>query len=115
MMRVSRRYFLASALIFLSACMYSRGPQQPEEATTLKVDNQSIADMTIYAVRGGQRIRLGLATGLRVSTFTIPSSLIFGATPLKFLADPIGSNRLPVSDEITVSPGDVVTLTIPAQ
>ena len=95
--------------------MYSRGPQQQQEATTLRVDNQSVADMTIYAIRGGQKVRLGLATGIRVSTFTIPSSLIFGSTPLRFLADPIGSSRTPVSDEITVSPGDVVSLTIPPQ
>jgi hypothetical protein len=114
-MRVSRRYFLASAIILLSACISSKGPQVPEPATALKVDNQSLADMTIYAIRGGQRIRLGLATGLKVSTFTIPSSLIFGATPLRFLADPIGSNRAPVSDEISVSPGDIVTLMIPPQ
>ena len=95
--------------------MYSRGPQQPEQQTMIRVDNQSVADMTIYAIRSGQRIRLGLATGLKVSTLTIPAYLIFGPTPLKFLADPIGSSRTPVSDEITVSPGDVVTLTIPPQ
>ena len=114
-MLVSRRYFLVSAVALLSACISSQGPQQPEVATALKVDNQSSADMTIYAVRSGQRIRLGLATGLKVSTFTIPASLIFGATPLKFIADPIGASRLPISDEISVSPGDVVTLMIPPQ
>ena len=112
-MTISRRYFLVSAVALLSACMSSQGPQQPQVATAISVDNQSSSDMTIYALRSGQRVRLGLATGLKVSTFTIPSTLIFGATPLKFLADPIGANRLPVSDEITVSPGDVVTLTIP--
>jgi len=112
-MRISRRYFLVSAVALLSACMASQGPQQAQVATAISVDNQSSSDMTIYALRSGQRVRLGLATGLKVSTFTIPSTLIFGATPLKFLADPIGANRLPVSDEITVSPGDVVTLTIP--
>lgn len=95
--------------------MYSRGPQQPEQQTMIRVDNQSVADMTIYAIRSGQRIRLGFATGLKVSTLTIPAYLIFGATPLRFLADPIGSSRTPVSDEITVTPGDVVTLTIPPQ
>ncbi len=81
----------------------------------LRVDNQSFADMTIYALRGSQKVRLGLATGLKVSLLTIPSSVIFGVTPLKFLADPIGSTRMPVSDEISVTPGDVVTLTIPPQ
>jgi hypothetical protein len=34
--------------------------------------------------------------------------------PLRFLADPIGGNRAPVSDEIAVEPGDEVTLTIPS-
>ena len=81
----------------------------------LRVDNQSVADMTIYALRGSEKIRLGLATGVKVSMLTIPSYLIFSATSLRFLADPIGSSRTPVSDEITVSPGDVVTLTIPPQ
>lgn len=81
----------------------------------LRVDNQSIADMTIYALRGSEKIRLGLATGIKVSMLTIPPYLISSATPLRFLADPIGSSRTPVSDEITVSPGDVVTLTIPPQ
>jgi hypothetical protein len=81
----------------------------------LRVDNQSVADMTIYALRGSEKIRLGLATGIKVSMLTIPPYLISSATPLRFLADPIGSSRTPVSDEITVSPGDVVTLTIPPQ
>jgi hypothetical protein len=81
----------------------------------LRVDNQSVADMTIYALRGSEKIRLGLATGIKVSMLTIPPYLIYSATPLRFLADPIGSSRTPVSDEITVSPGDVVTLTIPPQ
>jgi hypothetical protein len=115
MMKINRRLFLMSALMLMSACMYSQGPQQPQEQTMLRVDNQSVADMTIYALRGSQKVRLGLTTGLKVSLLTIPSSLIFGATSLRFLADPIGSSRTPVSDEIVVAPGDVVTLTIPPQ
>jgi hypothetical protein len=114
-MQINRRLFLMSALMLMSACMYSQGPQQPQEQTMLRVDNQSMADMTIYALRGSQKVRLGLVTGLQVSLLTIPSSLIFRATPLKFLADPIGSSRTPISDEISVAPGDIVTLIIPPQ
>jgi hypothetical protein len=69
--------------------------------------------MTIYAIRSGQRVRLGTVTGNSTSRFTIPSNLIFGATTLRFLADPIGSSRTPVSDEISVQPGDEVELVIP--
>ncbi|HEY3012070.1 MAG TPA: hypothetical protein VGJ36_04930 [Gemmatimonadales bacterium] len=79
----------------------------------LQVENRSFADMVIYAVSGAQRIRLGLATGNSTKSFTIPSSLIRGATPLRFLADPIGGSRTPVSEEMIVQPGDIVSITIP--
>ena len=70
--------------------------------------------MTIYVLRGSERIRLGTATGLRDTRFTIPQGIIFGATALRFLADPIGSNRTPVSEEITVQEGEEVLLRIPS-
>jgi hypothetical protein len=70
--------------------------------------------MTVYVLSGGQRIRLGQATGSSKSKFTIPSYLIgYGIQPLRFLADPIGGNRLPISEEINVKAGDEVILTIP--
>ena len=71
--------------------------------------------MVVYAINGGQRIRLGLATGNSTHTFTIPRYLIRGAGAIRFLADPVGGTRTPVSEEMTVNPGDVVTLTIPPQ
>ena len=88
---------------------------EPAPVTRLKVQNQAFLDMTIYVYRGPQRLRLGTANGNSTSRFTIPASLIFGATPLRFQADPIGSNRNSISEEITVSPGDEVTLLIPPQ
>jgi hypothetical protein len=45
--------------------------------------------------------------------FRIPSGIVFGATPLRFLADPIGRTATATSMEITVSAGETVTLTIP--
>ncbi len=79
----------------------------------LRVENRGFNDMVIYAVSGAQRVRLGMANGNSTRSFTIPRYLIRGAGPLRFLADPIGGNRTPVSDEMTVHPGDIVTLTIP--
>jgi len=88
---------------------------EPAPVTRLRVQNQAFLDMTIYVYRGSQRLRLGTANGNSTTRFTIPSSLIFGATPLRFQADPIGSNRASISEEISVSPGDEVTLLIPPQ
>jgi hypothetical protein len=38
---------------------------------------------------------------------------VFGGTALQFLADPIGARATPVSDRVSVSPGDEVQLIIP--
>jgi hypothetical protein len=110
---------LAAALA-LPACAsrQAEGAGEPTERrdpepTTLVVQNRNFSDMTIYVLRGGQRIRLGLANGNRSTRFTIPSNLIFGIATLQFLADPVGSSRTPVSQEIRVTEGDVITLTIP--
>ena len=81
--------------------------------TVVQVDNQGFLDMTVYAARSSQRIRLGIATGNGKTNFTIPSVLVSGLTPLRFIADPIGGSRASVSQEITVAPGDTVVLTIP--
>ena len=112
----TRRFFLIAMLGLSSiACGGSKSKSAPipQPRTTVRVENQGFSDMTIYAIRSGQRVRLGNAPGNTTTTFTIPANLIFGATPLRFLADPIGSNRTPVSDEITVQPGDQVRLVLP--
>jgi hypothetical protein len=79
----------------------------------LQVENRGFSDMVIYAISGSQRIRLGLATGNSTRAFTIPPAVLRGGGPLRFLADPIGGSRTPVSEEMVVHPGDIVTLTVP--
>lgn len=81
--------------------------------TVVQVDNQGFLDMAVYAVRSGQRVRLGNANGASKTNLKVPSSLVSGITPLRFVADPIGGRRASVSQEITVVPGDTVVLTIP--
>jgi hypothetical protein len=80
----------------------------------LQVDNQRFLDMNIYLITsGGARIRLGTATGNSSTTMRIPATYVFGGTDLRFLADPIGAQSTPVSQSITVFPGDNVKLIIP--
>ena len=104
-------------LLLLAGCG-GRAPEtaaDPDAAAQLQVENQGFSDMVIYAVSGGQRVRLGLATGHSTRLFTIPRYLVRGAGRLQFLADPVGGTRTPVSEEMTVQPGDLVTITIPPQ
>ncbi len=111
-MGTTRRQFVVVVLVMLSACMYSQGAQQARPGATLRVDNQGILDMTVYVMRGAERVRLGIAGGLKMTDLPIPPDLLSGPATLRFIGDPIGSNRNSVSDEITVSPGDTVTWTI---
>jgi hypothetical protein len=114
--RAVRLVMLTACLAMASACSTNKNPDEtaePVPPTRLRVENQAFLDMNIYVYRSSQRIRLGTATGNSITRLTIPANLIFGATPLRFQADPIGGNRSPISSEITVTPGDEVILTIP--
>ena len=85
----------------------------PSEVASVRVQNPAFLDMTIYVLRGAERVRIGQATSNATTTLRIPASLLTGPTPLRFVADPIGSNRAPVSSEILVSPGEEVQMMIP--
>ena len=107
---------LASALALSTACSGNtkEGDEAvPAEPTYVKVQNRAYLDMNIYVFRSSQRIRLGTVNGNNTGRLLIPANLLFGSTPLRFMADPIGGRRQPTSEEITVSPGDEVVLTIP--
>lgn len=115
------RTLLLLLLLGLSACATGArrgGGAQivDEQPTTVRVENQNWLDMNIFVLRGpggGTRVRLGTVPGASTRVFTIPRSLVFGATTLRFLADPVGSQRTPISNEITVREGDELRLTIP--
>ena len=104
------------AMLVVGACSgfkHGSGTADLNQPSVVQVDNQGFLDMTVYAARSTERIRLGTATGNSKTSFRIPSSLVSGLTPLRFIADPIGATRASVSEEITVAPGDTVVLTIP--
>ena len=48
--------------------------------------------MTIYVLKGAQKLRLGRVSGLSTTAFAIPDQLASGPTSLQFLADPVGAN-----------------------
>jgi hypothetical protein len=113
--RTLRSLLVASATL-LAAAGCARTPGQapaPDAPASLRVENRSFIDYTVYVLRTGQRYRLGLVNALGTQTFVLPRGLVTGPTPLRFTADPLGANAQSVSDEITVQPGDQVELLIP--
>jgi hypothetical protein len=117
MRALTRRFTLPLMLLTLvvAACSTRRSNRPPTATppTYVLITNQSWLDMNMYVLRSSQRIRLGTVGANQTQRFTLPAHLVFGATPLRFMADPIGSSRTAQSFEIVVSPGDEVTLTIP--
>lgn len=108
---------LAAAVTVLALVACARAAPDPAAGpapadATLVVDNQSTMEMTVYASRGAQRVRLGQAGALQTTTLRIPSDLVSGQD-LRFIADPLGSRRNPISQEIAVSPGDTIEIRIP--
>ncbi|HEX2249499.1 MAG TPA: hypothetical protein VHH32_04075 [Gemmatimonadales bacterium] len=118
-MRAFKDFVIRPAPVLVLLAILSCGGRDPDSrpsptsSAMLQVENRGFADMVVYAISGAQRIRLGIATGNSTRAFTIPNILLRGAAPLRFLADPIGGSRSPVSEEMAVQPGDIVTLTIP--
>jgi hypothetical protein len=118
--RVHTRFVLVAgvaALLAATSCRSTGGaaPSAERSEAFVRVENRSMLDMTIYVLRGGERRRLGLVNALSTQVLSIPSVLVEGSGVLRFLADPIGSSRTPVSEEIFVRNGDVVQLIIPPQ
>ena len=110
------RVLVVSVGLLAAACTGFRHGStsvDPNAPTVVQVDNQGFLDMAVYVLRSSERLRLGTATGNSKSNLRIPTGIVTGLTPLRFVADPIGGTRASVSEEITVTPGDTVGLTIP--
>jgi len=89
-------------------------PRSADLGASVEVDNQAFLDVNVYVVRSGQRIRLGTVTGHSTRTFAVPRTLVGTGATVRFLADFIGSDRAPISEEMVIWPGDRVEMIIPS-
>lgn len=112
MNRTFPRVLVAALAATTLAC--ASGPRPQAERATIAVENQAFADMNVY-VRdtGGGRRRLGTATGLTTTVFTIPAALVGNGREVHFEIDPIGGQRTALSNSLYVTPGDQVRMVIP--
>lgn len=88
------------------------GPSPRRQSATVRVTNNNWANMTVYAVRGTSRFRLGMVTSMRTEVFRIPRAVTGGASGLRLLADPIGSSQTYLTPTVYVREGERVDFDI---
>ncbi len=112
-----RRTTLILALALAStACARNARPSAPgdDAVTVLRVENNGFLDLDVFVLRDvGDRLRLGFVNGNSTADLRIPRALVVGTGSLRFIAAPVGGRGAGVSEQITVSPGDTVVMTIP--
>lgn len=84
-------------------------------APVVRVTNNNWSNMTLYAVRGTSRFRLGMVSSMSSAVFRLPPSVTSGSGGIQLLADPIGGFGNYMTPALHVSPGEEVRLDIQNQ
>jgi hypothetical protein len=87
------------------------GEIAPAKTLSLVVVNNNYADVDVYAIRGGSRVRIGTVNGGGKSSFALDPSL-FASGELSLIADPIGGFGTARSGRLAVSAGDEIEFRI---
>ncbi len=102
--------------IILGAGLVTGAPPTAEaqapEGIKVVVDNHNFLDMHVYAVQGGRRWSLGMATGLTKRTFELPRIAVQSNHDTQLLADPIGSSVPFVTPPFYLYEGQQLNLTL---
>lgn len=96
----------------VTACAGKKAPERIEPQTIqVEVDNGNFLDVVIFGLQDHHATRLGTVSGLMTSTLDVPDHLVVLGR-IRILVDPIGSPEAYLTDDIMVSPGDVVRLRV---
>ncbi len=88
------------------------GPaQRGEGQIRVRIENYNFNDANVHALRGGERIRLGTATGKSDEDFRVRWNFTL---PIEFEISLVGGGSCRVRS-MTVDPGDRVWVRIPSQ
>jgi hypothetical protein len=87
---------------------------KPAPPAVMVVSNHNFADMNLYVVQSGMRVRLGTVTGLTTRRFSLPREVTRNVSDLRIFADPIGGSQTYLSPPVRVHPGQSLELTLGA-
>src|SRR2546430_12590574 len=86
----------------------------PRAEVAVTVDNQNFLDMDVFIIRGGQRLRLGMVSGLSSRILMVRPELIGYGTEVQFEVHPIGGPGKPLTHTISGRPRGAVSPIIPS-
>ena len=115
---LSSRLSLSALLLLvnLGCAARSRSPfegraDRGEEQIQVRIENQNFNDATVHVLRGGERIRLGVATGKTDKDFRVRWNFTL---PIEFQISLVGGGSCRVRS-MTVDPGDRVWVRVPLE
>lgn len=113
-MRTARLAPLLLSLGALAACASNPSPG-PSSGAVVIVDNRSSLNVDIYLHNGAQATRLGFAPANEQTRFQLATALLVGAGLVRLEARPTQVGQATFSDLLSITPGDELTWTVPAQ
>ena len=117
MHRLNRLFLTALSSVVLLNCGHGAaertvdGVPAPNDAVTVSVQNNNWQDVDVYAVRAGQRFRLGSVTAARSGVFVLPRGVAL-APDLRIQVHPLAATRDYISSKLSVNPGDIVEIVV---
>ena len=101
------------AALMLSGCASTQEQASEPGGATVQVTNRNWVSMAVEVAGQSRRVRLGRVASGKTRRFSIPASLLSGATPLRFLMEPSSAERDVISEAFIVTPGEEIILVIP--
>ena len=86
--------------------------EPPPPPVTLTVSNNNWADVILYVIRGGQRIRVLTVVSTNSASVVLPRNLVGPAGEVRILALAIGGNARYLSPTVYASPGGTVEVNL---
>lgn len=108
----TRALALGAALAVGAACAGTGSGKAARGDAFVEVTNHNLLDADVYLISGGQQHRLGLVTTNGRERFRVPSRLVAPPGYVQVAADLIASRGAFVSEELSMTPGDVVRLVV---
>jgi hypothetical protein len=111
------RFAIAALFVITAACRHGTaadaGEMQPHvNPVSVNVTNNSQSSMEIFVVGGGTTYRIGSVAPGIPRRFELRPALLAAGGHVQFLAQASGAGPRVYTDEIVVSPGDIVDFEI---